>query len=110
MVDCRDARNQSKGGAHASDGTTADRRDSASVWPPATAACYLTTAAPGRWPEQLAVQLRGSRACAGIAPSLVACERLAVEGDVTFGREVVVRGVVTVSGPRQIEDGTVLEG
>ncbi|HEX5619000.1 MAG TPA: UTP--glucose-1-phosphate uridylyltransferase [Solirubrobacteraceae bacterium] len=44
------------------------------------------------------------------APSLVACERLAVEGDVTFGREVVVRGVVTVSGPRQIEDGTVLEG
>ena len=46
----------------------------------------------------------------GGAPSLVACERLAVEGDVTFGREVVVRGVVTVSGPRQIEDGTVLEG
>jgi UTP--glucose-1-phosphate uridylyltransferase len=44
------------------------------------------------------------------APSLVGCERLAVEGDVTFGREVVVRGVVTVSGPRQIEDGTVLEG
>ena len=44
------------------------------------------------------------------APSLVACERLAVEGDVTFGREVVVRGVVTVSGPRQIEDGAVLEG
>jgi len=44
------------------------------------------------------------------APSLVACERLAVEGDVTFGREVVVRGAVTVSGPRQIEDGTVLEG
>jgi UTP--glucose-1-phosphate uridylyltransferase len=44
------------------------------------------------------------------APSLVACERLAVEGDVTFGREVVVRGVVTVSGPREIEDGTVLEG
>jgi UTP--glucose-1-phosphate uridylyltransferase len=46
----------------------------------------------------------------GGAPSLVACERLAVEGDVTFGREVVVRGVVTVSGPRQIEDGAVLEG
>ena len=44
------------------------------------------------------------------APSLVACERLAVEGDVTFGREVVVRGSVTVSGPRTIEDGTVLEG
>jgi UTP--glucose-1-phosphate uridylyltransferase len=46
----------------------------------------------------------------GGAPSLVACERLAVEGDVTFGREVVVRGVVTVSGPRRIEDGAVLEG
>ena len=44
------------------------------------------------------------------APSLVHCERLAVEGDVTFGRGVVVRGVVTVSGPRRIEDGTVLEG
>jgi UTP--glucose-1-phosphate uridylyltransferase len=43
------------------------------------------------------------------APSLVACERLAVEGDVTFGREVVVRGTVTVRGPRTIEDGTVLE-
>ncbi len=42
------------------------------------------------------------------APSLVACERLAVEGDVTFGRDVVVRGAVTVTGPRRIEDGTVL--
>jgi UTP--glucose-1-phosphate uridylyltransferase len=44
------------------------------------------------------------------APSLVACERLAVEGDVTFGRDVVVRGTVSVRGPRRIEDGTVLEG
>jgi UTP--glucose-1-phosphate uridylyltransferase len=44
------------------------------------------------------------------APSLVGCERLAVEGDVTFGREVVVRGAVTVTGPRRIEDGSVLEG
>ena len=44
------------------------------------------------------------------APSLVACERLAVSGDVTFGREVVVRGAVTVEGPRRIEDGAVLEG
>ena len=44
------------------------------------------------------------------APSLVACERIAVEGDVTFGRDVVVRGVVTVQGPREIEDGAVLEG
>jgi UTP--glucose-1-phosphate uridylyltransferase len=44
------------------------------------------------------------------APSLVQAERLAVEGDVTFGREVVVRGSVTVTGPREIEDGAVLEG
>jgi UTP--glucose-1-phosphate uridylyltransferase len=43
------------------------------------------------------------------APSLVDCERLAVEGDVTFGADVVVRGSVTVSGPREIEDGAVLE-
>jgi UTP--glucose-1-phosphate uridylyltransferase len=43
------------------------------------------------------------------APSLVRCERLAVEGDVTFGADVVVRGSVTVKGPREIEDGTVLE-
>ncbi len=45
----------------------------------------------------------------GGAPSLVACERLAVEGDVTFGRDVVVRGTVTVRGPRRIDDGEVLE-
>jgi UTP--glucose-1-phosphate uridylyltransferase len=44
------------------------------------------------------------------APSLVECERLAVEGDVTFGRGVVVRGTVTVTGPGQVEDGAVLEG
>ncbi len=44
------------------------------------------------------------------APSLVECERLAVEGDVTFGRDVVVRGTVTVNGPARIEDGAVLEG
>jgi UTP--glucose-1-phosphate uridylyltransferase len=43
------------------------------------------------------------------APSLVGCERIAVEGDVTFGRDVVVRGSVTVRGPRRIEDGAVLE-
>jgi UTP--glucose-1-phosphate uridylyltransferase len=39
----------------------------------------------------------------------VECERLAVEGDVTFGADVVVRGSVTVTGPREIEDGAVLE-
>jgi UTP--glucose-1-phosphate uridylyltransferase len=49
----------------------------------------------------------------GGAPSLVEADRLAVEGDVAFGRDVVVRGSVTVradgSGRRRIEDGTVLE-
>ncbi len=39
------------------------------------------------------------------APSLARAERLAVEGDVTFGRDVEVVGDVTVSGPRQVEDG-----
>ena len=38
------------------------------------------------------------------------CERLSVEGDVTFGRDVVVRGTVRVEGPREIPDGEVLEG
>jgi UTP--glucose-1-phosphate uridylyltransferase len=46
------------------------------------------------------------------APSLIACERLVVEGDVEFGRDVQVRGTVTVKndgGERlRIEDGTVL--
>jgi UTP--glucose-1-phosphate uridylyltransferase len=44
------------------------------------------------------------------APSLREAERLIVEGDVTFGRDVAVRGTVTVSGPTRVEDGTVLEG
>jgi UTP--glucose-1-phosphate uridylyltransferase len=43
-------------------------------------------------------------------PSLVDCERLRVEGDVSFGREVAVRGSVTVVGPRRIPDGEALEG
>jgi UTP--glucose-1-phosphate uridylyltransferase len=38
-------------------------------------------------------------------PSLVQAERLEVQGDVTFGRDVVVVGDVTVEGPRQVEDG-----
>jgi UTP--glucose-1-phosphate uridylyltransferase len=42
--------------------------------------------------------------------SLVACERLEVMGDVTFGRGVVVRGSVRVTGRRRVEDGAVLEG
>jgi UTP--glucose-1-phosphate uridylyltransferase len=47
-------------------------------------------------------------------PSLVACERLAVDGDVAFGRDVVVRGSVRVQNDGgaqlRIADGTVLEG
>jgi UTP--glucose-1-phosphate uridylyltransferase len=46
----------------------------------------------------------------GGPPSLVDCDRLEVAGDVTFGRDVVVRGSVRVEGPRRIEDGEVLEG
>jgi UTP--glucose-1-phosphate uridylyltransferase len=42
------------------------------------------------------------------APSLRACEALTVEGDVTFGRDVVVKGRVEVQGPREIADGEVL--
>lgn len=46
------------------------------------------------------------------APSLRACDRLVVAGDVRFGRDVVVRGAVTIEhhGPGQqlIADGTVL--
>src|SRR5918997_4263217 len=44
------------------------------------------------------------------APSLVEAERIAVEGDVEFGCDVVVRGKVTVTGPARVEDGAVLEG
>src|SRR5919107_637075 len=44
------------------------------------------------------------------APSLVECERLSLEGPVTFGRDVVVRGTVRVEGPKEIPDGEVLEG
>jgi UTP--glucose-1-phosphate uridylyltransferase len=43
-------------------------------------------------------------------PSLAACRRLEVAGDVSFGRDVVVRGDVRVEGPRRVEDGAVLEG
>jgi UTP--glucose-1-phosphate uridylyltransferase len=47
-------------------------------------------------------------------PSLIACDRFVVEGDVCFGAGVVVRGDVTVrqegEGQRVIADGTVLEG
>jgi UTP--glucose-1-phosphate uridylyltransferase len=43
-------------------------------------------------------------------PSLVDCDRLKVEGDVTFGCEVTVRGEVKVVGPARVADGEVLEG
>jgi UTP--glucose-1-phosphate uridylyltransferase len=42
------------------------------------------------------------------APSLRRCRRLEVDGDVTFGAGVVVKGEVRVTGPRRIPDGEVL--
>jgi UTP--glucose-1-phosphate uridylyltransferase len=48
------------------------------------------------------------------APSLVACDRLTVEGDVVFGRDIVIRGTVAIQHrgdePLHMEDGTVLQG
>ncbi|MEA2402122.1 MAG: UTP--glucose-phosphate uridylyltransferase [Thermoleophilaceae bacterium] len=43
-------------------------------------------------------------------PSLRECRRLEVEGDVSFGRSVTVKGVVRLSGPLAVPDGAVLEG
>jgi len=45
-------------------------------------------------------------------PSLIDAKRLRVQGDVTFGGDVVVRGEVDVVAdePRRIADGTVLDG
>jgi UTP--glucose-1-phosphate uridylyltransferase len=43
-------------------------------------------------------------------PSLLEAERLTVEGDVTFGRDVTVRGAVKVKGPARVADGEVLIG
>jgi UTP--glucose-1-phosphate uridylyltransferase len=42
------------------------------------------------------------------APSLRRCHRFEVDGDVTFGADVVAVGDVLVTGPRQIPDGEVL--
>jgi len=42
------------------------------------------------------------------APSLRRCRRLEVDGDVTFGADVVAVGEVRVTGPRRIPDGEVL--
>lgn len=48
------------------------------------------------------------------APSLVDCRKLAVEGDVLFGRNVVMKGTVRISNKsgcqRSIPDGQLLEG
>ena len=44
------------------------------------------------------------------APSLREAERLEVEGDVRFGRDVVVRGRARVEGPAEVPDGALLEG
>jgi UTP--glucose-1-phosphate uridylyltransferase len=46
----------------------------------------------------------------GGAPSLRACRRLSVSGDVAFGRDIAVRGSVALEGPLRVPDGTVLEG
>ena len=47
-------------------------------------------------------------------PSLVECERLVVKGDICFGKDVVIKGVVTMvndSGQQvAVPDGTVIEG
>jgi len=43
-------------------------------------------------------------------PSLRECRRLEVEGDVSFGREVAVKGEVRLEGPRSVPDGELLEG
>ena len=43
-------------------------------------------------------------------PSLEACDRLTVRGDVTFGCRVVCRGSVVIEGPLRVEDGAILEG
>ena len=42
-------------------------------------------------------------------PSLKEAERFEVEGDVTFGADVVAKGNVKVTGPAEIADGTVLD-
>jgi UTP--glucose-1-phosphate uridylyltransferase len=43
-------------------------------------------------------------------PSLRDCRRLSVSGDVTFGRDVTVKGTVSLEGPLRVPDGAVLEG
>ncbi|HEY1594000.1 MAG TPA: UTP--glucose-1-phosphate uridylyltransferase [Thermoleophilaceae bacterium] len=45
----------------------------------------------------------------GGAPSLKDCDALTVDGDVTFGKSVVIRGSVRIEGDRRIQDGAVIE-
>ncbi len=63
--------------------------------------------------QVLALRARHGARVPLVPPSLVACERLVVRGDVTFGRDVVVRGRVELSadldGPH-VPAGAVLEG
>ncbi|MEA2364169.1 MAG: UTP--glucose-phosphate uridylyltransferase [Thermoleophilaceae bacterium] len=47
---------------------------------------------------------------AGGPPSLRECRRLEVDGDVSFGRSVAVKGEVRLEGPLSVPDGAVLEG
>ncbi|MEV6906428.1 UTP--glucose-1-phosphate uridylyltransferase [Amycolatopsis sp. NPDC051071] len=42
------------------------------------------------------------------APSLKECTSLDVEGDVTFGKNVVLRGDVKIAGPKTVPDGEIL--
>lgn len=44
------------------------------------------------------------------APSLATCDDLQIDGDVTFGANVTIRGSVRLVGNQFIPDGTVLEG
>jgi UTP--glucose-1-phosphate uridylyltransferase len=44
------------------------------------------------------------------SPSLRSCRRLSVSGDVTFGREIAVKGSVSLEGPLSVPDGSLLEG
>ena len=48
------------------------------------------------------------------APALVECERLSIKGDVKFGKNIILRGIVEIINELdrqlQIKDGTIIEG
>ena len=79
----------------------------ASSSPPAATARRRSSTSTTTTTSCCATSTRASR---DGAPSLVECERLAVEGDVTFGARRRRPRPVAVEGPRRIEDGAVLEG